>query len=145
TVLARIDEDELTDLMRGYGHRPYVFTAGFDDEDAASIHGRFAALLDDVLDEIADIKERAAGTDPEEVERPRWPMVVLRTPRGWTCPEEIDGQRVEGSWRSHQVPLSSARDTPEHLRTLEEWMRSYRPEELFDDDGRLVDDVAALA
>ncbi len=145
TVLARIDEDELTDLMRGYGHRPYVFTAGFDDEDDASIHARFATLLDEVLDEIAEIKQHAAQTDPEEVERPRWPMIVMRTPKGWTCPDVIDGQQVEGSWRSHQVPLSSARDTPEHMQVLEDWMRSYRPEELFDDGGRLVDDVAALA
>ncbi|WP_152187788.1 phosphoketolase family protein [Georgenia satyanarayanai] len=145
TVLARIGEDELTDLMRGYGHRPYVFTAGFDDEEPASVHGRFAALLDEVLDEIAEIKQRAAQTDPEEVERPQWPMIVMRTPKGWTCPEVIDGQQVEGSWRSHQVPLSSARDTPEHMEVLEDWMRSYRPEELFDADGRLVDDVATLA
>src|SRR5690606_8238339 len=116
TVLARIGEDELTDLMRGYGHHPYVFTAGFDDEDPLSVHARFAALLDDVLDEIAEIKERAAGLDAEEVERPRWPMIVLRTPKGWTGPREIDGQQTEGSWRSHQVPLASARDTPEHMQ-----------------------------
>ncbi|PYG00646.1 xylulose-5-phosphate/fructose-6-phosphate phosphoketolase [Georgenia satyanarayanai] len=145
TVLARIEEDELTDLMRGYGHRPYVFTAGFDDEEPASVHARFAALLDEVLDEIAEIKQRAAQTEPEEVERPQWPMIVMRTPKGWTCPKVIDGQQVEGSWRSHQVPLSSARDTPEHMKVLEDWMRGYRPEELFDADGHLVDDVAALA
>ena len=145
TVLARIGDDELTDLMRGYGHHPYVFTAGFDDEQPASIHARFAALLDEVLDEIADIKERAAQTDPEELERPSWPMIVMRTPKGWTCPKVIDGHQVEGSWRAHQVPLASARDTPEHLRTLEDWMRSYRPEELFNATGRLVEDVAALA
>ncbi|HLV04610.1 MAG TPA: phosphoketolase family protein [Actinomycetaceae bacterium] len=145
TVLARIGEDELTDLMRGYGHHPYVFTAGFDDEDPLSVHARFAALLDDVLDEIAEIKERAAGLDAEEVERPRWPMIVLRTPKGWTGPREIDGQQTEGSWRSHQVPLASARDTPEHMQVLEDWLRSYRPEELFDDTGRLVEDVASLA
>jgi len=145
TVLARIDEDELIDLMRGQGHRPYVFTAGFDDEEPAAFHARFAALLDEVLDEIADIKQRAAQQDAEEVERPRWPMIVLRTPKGWSCPEEIDGEPAEGSWRSHQVPLASARDTPEHMAVLEEWMRSYRPDELFDEDGALVADIAALA
>ena len=145
TVLARIDEDELIDLMRGQGHRPYVFTAGFDDEEPAAFHARFAALLDEVLDEIADIKQRAAQQDAEEVERPRWPMIVLRTPKGWTCPEEIDGEPAEGSWRSHQVPLASARDTPEHMAVLEEWMHSYRPDELFDEDGALVADIAALA
>ncbi len=145
TVLARIDEDELTDLMRGQGHRPYVFTAGFDDEEPAAFHARFAALRDEVLDEIADIKQRAAEQDVEEVERPRWPMIVLRTPKGWTCPEEIDGERTEGSWRSHQVPLANARDTPEHMQVLEDWMRSYGPDDLFDENGALVPDVAALA
>ncbi|MEE6288167.1 phosphoketolase family protein [Georgenia sp. MJ173] len=145
TVLARIEEDELTDLMRGYGHRPYVFTAGFDDEDAAGFHARFAAVLDEVLDEIADIKQRAAGAADEDLERPRWPMIVLRTPKGWTGPATIDGEQTEGSWRSHQVPLTSARDTPEHLEVLVDWLRSYRPEDLFDDDGALVADVAALA
>ena len=145
TVLGRIPEEELLDLMRGYGHHPHVFTAGFDDEDPISVHRRFAALLDQVLDEIATIKEQAAAAAPEEVQRPRWPMIVLRTPKGWTCPREIDGHQVEGSWRSHQVPLSAARDTPEHLQVLEGWMQSYRPEELFDGDGRLVADVASLA
>lgn len=145
TVLGRIPTDELTDLMSGYGHHPHLFTAGFDDEDPISIHARFAELLDDVLDEIAAIKASAASTGPEETERPRWPMIVLRTPKGWTCPKEIDGQQVEGSWRSHQVPLSAAREIPEHLQVLREWMQSYRPEELFDGEGRLVDDVASLA
>ena len=145
TVLGRIPEEELLALMRGYGHQPHVFTAGFDDEDPISVHRRFAALLDQVLDEIATIKEEAAAAAPEEVQRPRWPMIVLRTPKGWTCPREIDGHQVEGSWRSHQVPLSAARDTPEHLQVLEGWMQSYRPEELFDGDGRLVEDVARLA
>lgn len=145
TVLGRIGEDELVDLMRGYGHNPHLFTAGFEDEDPISVHARFAGVLDEVLDEIAEIKERAAQADPEQVERPSWPMIVLRTPKGWTCPEFIDDQQTEGSWRSHQVPLSAARDTPEHLKVLEDWMRGYRPEDLFDDDGRLVDQVGSLA
>ena len=142
TVLARISEDELRALMVGYGHEPHFFTGGFDDESPESLHGRFAALLDEVLDEIADIKARAATGDES---RPRWPMIVLRTPKGWTCPPEIDGKRTEDSWRAHQVPLASARDTPEHLETLEQWLRSYRADELFDETGRLRPEVAALA
>jgi xylulose-5-phosphate/fructose-6-phosphate phosphoketolase len=142
TVLARIPEDELLALMRGYGHRPHVFTGGFDGEDHAAVHRRFAELLDVVLDEIADIKARAAAGDDS---RPAWPMIVLRTPKGWTCPAVIDGKQVENSWRAHQVPLTSARDTDEHLRVLEDWMRSYRAEELFDDAGTLRPEIARLA
>ncbi|UFU03481.1 phosphoketolase family protein [Ruania suaedae] len=142
TVLARIPEEELTALLRGYGHTPYVFTGGFDDEDPASTHARFAALLDEVLDHIAQIRAEAAQGSTD---RPAWPMIVLRTPKGWTCPETIDGQPAENSWRSHQVPLSAPRDEPEHLEQLQEWLRSYRPEELFDGEGRLVTDIAELA
>ncbi|GEA86244.1 phosphoketolase family protein [Cellulomonas cellasea] len=142
TVLARIPEEELLDLMRGYGHKPYVFTGGFDQEDHAAVHTRFAALLDEVLDEIAAIKARAHDGDET---RPQWPMIIFRTPKGWTCPPVIDGKQVEDSWRSHQVPLASARDTEEHLQVLDGWLRSYRAEELFDENGRLVEDVAALA
>jgi xylulose-5-phosphate/fructose-6-phosphate phosphoketolase len=142
TVLARISDDELRDLMIGYGHTPYFFTGGFDGEDHAAVHRRFATLLDEVLDHIARIKaDAAAGND----ERPAWPMIVFRTPKGWTCPPVIDGHTTEDSWRAHQVPLASARDTPEHLEVLRGWLESYRAEDLFDDDGRLVDDVAALA
>ncbi|WP_432562205.1 phosphoketolase family protein [Kineococcus sp. SYSU DK003] len=142
TVLARIPEDELLALLRGYGHHPHVFTGGFDGEDPAEVHGRFAALLDTVLDEIADLKATAAAGD---LSRPAWPMIVLRTPKGWTCPPRIDGRQVENSWRSHQVPLASARDTDEHLQVLEGWLRSYRPEELFDATGALDADTARLA
>ncbi|MFC4554343.1 phosphoketolase [Georgenia faecalis] len=145
TVLDRIGEEELTALMRGYGHEPYFFTGGFDGEDHLAAHARFAALLDDVLDRIAEIKEQAARTPQDELERPRWPMIVFRTPKGWTCPPEIDGQKTEGSWRAHQVPLASARDTPEHQAVLEGWLRSYDAGELFDDAGRLREDIAALA
>ena len=141
TVLARIGDDELRDLMRGYGHTPHEFVAGFDDEDPVSIHRRFAVLLDQVLDEIVATKERAAAGDTS---RPMWPMIIFRTPKGWTCPEYIDGKRAEGSWRAHQVPLASARDTPEHLQVLADWLASYRPEELFDDDGRVDDDIEAI-
>ncbi|HET6920346.1 MAG TPA: phosphoketolase family protein, partial [Jiangellaceae bacterium] len=143
TILARIDEDELLDLMRGYGHRPYVVTGGFDGEDAADVHHRMADVLDDVLDEIAAIRRSAAegalnGT-------PRWPMIVLRTPKGWTGPREVDGIPVEGTHRAHQVPLAGVRENREHLNLLEQWLRSYRPNELFGADGRLDAGVAAHA
>ncbi|MDO8143115.1 MULTISPECIES: phosphoketolase [unclassified Isoptericola] len=142
TVLSRISDDELRALMVGYGHTPYFFTGGFDGEDHAAVHRRFAQLLDEVMDHIARIKaDAAAGND----ERPAWPMIVFRTPKGWTCPPEIDGHKTEDSWRSHQVPLSSARDTTEHLDVLRDWLQSYRPEELFDDAGRLREEIAAQA
>jgi len=142
TVLARIGEDELLDLMRGYGHTPHAFSGGFDGEDPAAVHRRFAELLDVVLDEIVEIKAKAAAGD---LTRPKWPMIILRTPKGWTCPPVIDGKQVENSWRSHQVPLSSARDTEAHLAVLEGWLKSYRAEELFDSTGRLVEALAPLA
>src|SRR5581483_8981265 len=125
TVLARLPEEELASLLRGYGHEPLFFTAGFDDEDALSIHRRFACVLDRALDD-------------------RRAMIVFRTPKGWTGPREVDGLQVEGTWRSHQVPLAEVRTNPEHLRLLEEWLRRYRPEELFDERGRLVPELAAL-
>ena len=142
TVLARIPQDELLDLMRGYGHKPHLFSGGFGDESPADFHRRFAALLDEVLDEIADIKAAAAAGNEE---RPAWPMIIVRTPKGWTCPPVIDGKQVENSWRSHQVPLPSARDTDAHLATLKEWMESYDAEELFDDAGALRPEIASLA
>jgi len=133
TVLARIPEEELVALFQGYGYRPIV-VAGSDPEP---VHQAFAAALDEALDEIAAIKAGADG-------RPRWPMIVLRTPKGWTGPREVDGKPMEGTWRSHQVPLAAVRDSSDHLRQLEEWLRSYRPEELFDEAGRLVPELAAL-
>jgi xylulose-5-phosphate/fructose-6-phosphate phosphoketolase len=138
TILARIPEDELLRLLEGYGHRPVV-VAG---DDPATVHDAFAAALDDVLDDIAAIQARARAGDTT---RPRWPMIVLRTPKGWTGPGVVDGVQVEGTWRSHQVPLSRTRDDPEHLALLETWLRSYRPEELFDEEGRPVASIAALA
>ncbi|PKQ16667.1 MAG: phosphoketolase, partial [Actinobacteria bacterium HGW-Actinobacteria-8] len=143
TVLARISEDELNSLMRGYGHKPHVFVGGFDDESHESFHARFAAVLDEVMDEIAAIKEEAHRNP--NMERPMWPMIIMRTPKGWTCPPKIDGKITEGSWRAHQVPLASARDTDEHLHILEDWMKSYRPEELFDKNGAPLDEVTSLA
>lgn len=143
TVLARIPEVELEQLMRGYGHTPYLVSGGFDGEDPQLVHERFAAVLDQALNQIATIKADAASG--ALTGRPAWPMIILRTPKGWTCPKFIDGKPAEGSWRSHQVPLANARDTPEHLSVLETWMRSYRPEELFDDAGAPFPLVTGLA
>lgn len=143
TVLDRISDDELRALMVGYGHKPFFFEGGYDqDEPIAEVHRRFAAMLDEVLDEIAAIKARAAQGD---VSRPQWPMIVFRTPKGWTGPDYIDGKKTTGSWRAHQVPLANARDTAEHLEVLEQWLASYRVAELFDATGALDPDIRALA
>src|SRR5580765_2750294 len=132
TVLARIEPDELEALFRGYGYRPLLV----EGDEPAAVHQAFAAALDEALEELASIRSSSG--------RPRWPMIVLRTPKGWTGPKEVDGLPVEGTWRSHQVPLADVRDRPERLAQLEAWMRSYRPEELFDDAGALVPELAAL-
>ncbi len=143
TVLARIPEDELLALFTGYGWEPFVVSGGFDGESAEQVHARFAGTLDAMLDRIATIQLSArAGVDDG---RPRWPMLILRTPKGWTGPREVDGKPTEGTWRSHQVPLANVHDDPGHLRQLEEWLRSYRPDELFDEDGALLPELAALA
>jgi xylulose-5-phosphate/fructose-6-phosphate phosphoketolase len=142
-VLARIPEHELVSLFEGYGWRPIIVSGGFDGEDAALVHERLAAALDDALDEVREI-QRAAREDGETL-RPVWPMLILRTPKGWTGPKSVDGKKTEGSWRSHQVPMASVRDSDAHLRQLEDWLRSYRPEELFDEEGRLVPELRALA
>ncbi|WP_241979559.1 phosphoketolase family protein [Cryobacterium suzukii] len=147
TVLARIPEDELLDLMRGYGHTPYIVSGGFDGEDPLLVHARMAETLDLVLNQIAEIKAAAAMADKnnEDFARPRWPMIILRTPKGWTCPAIIDGVQVENTYRAHQVPLANARDTPEHTALLEQWMLSYRPADLFDANGAPVAQIRALA
>ena len=142
TVLARIPEDELVALFEGYGWEPILVTGGFDGEDPAAVHERFAAALVRALDSIAAIQ--TAARDGGEVERPRWPLLVLKTPKGWTGPREVNGVPVEGTWRSHQVPLAGVREDPAQLGRLEEWLRSYRPEELFDEAGRLRAELAAL-
>jgi xylulose-5-phosphate/fructose-6-phosphate phosphoketolase len=139
TVLARIPESELRALMTGYGHTPFVVSG----DDPADVHRQLADTLDDMLDAVAEYQDAARRRG--DTGRPPWPMLVLRTPKGWTGPHEVDGVAVEGTFRSHQVPLSGVRDNPEHLALLEQWLRSYRPGELFDDAGRLVDDVARLA
>ena len=142
TILARIPEEDLLALLRGYGWEPHVVSGGFDGEPAEPVHRRLAETLDSVLDAIEEIQRRAReGSAPPEV---RWPMIVLRTPKGWTGPDEIDGKQIEGTWRSHQVPIPTVRESPDHLSALEAWLRSYRPEELFDDNGALVEELAAL-
>ncbi|WP_040161586.1 phosphoketolase family protein [Nigerium massiliense] len=136
TVLARIPEEELVSLMKGYGWEPLLFEVDAD-EDHAEVHKRFAKVLDEALDKIADIKKANEGVDPKDCERPIWPMIVFRHPKGWTGPASVDGKKAEASWRSHQVPLSNARDTDEHLKLLEDWLKSYKPDELFDEEGKL--------
>jgi xylulose-5-phosphate/fructose-6-phosphate phosphoketolase len=139
TVLARIPEDELTALFDGYGWRPLIVSG----DDPVVVHKALAARLEDALDDIrriqSDARERGATG------RPRWPMIILRTPKGWTCPKEIDGVPIEGTWRAHQVPVTEVRENPAHLKILERWLASYRPAELFDDQGRLVAELAELA
>ena len=142
TVLARIPEAELEALMRGYGYEPLFISIDAADEHA-DVHARFAGLLDEALDRIDEI-QRSARVDGV-TDRPTWPMIVLRSPKGWTGPAEIDGLPMEGTWRSHQVPMTDVRTNPDHLRVLEEWLRSYRPNELFDDEGRLLAELAAIA
>jgi xylulose-5-phosphate/fructose-6-phosphate phosphoketolase len=139
TVLARIPHEELSSLLRGYGYSPR-FVEG---SEPLEMHQLMAATLDEVTGEIADIQRQArTGTVRE---RPTWPMIVLRTPKGWTGPKTVDGLPAEGSFRSHQVPIADVAHNPAHLAQLEQWMRSYRPEELFDRDGRLNDELASLA
>ncbi|HEY3113156.1 MAG TPA: phosphoketolase family protein [Gemmatimonadaceae bacterium] len=139
TVLARIPKPELTELLRGYGYRPY-FVEG---DEPATMHQLMAATLDDVLAEIRNIQQNARASG--FTMRPIWPMIVLNTPKGWTGPAIVDGKKIEGTFRSHQVPLAGLASNPKHLQMLEEWMRSYRPEELFDERGRLVRELAELA
>jgi xylulose-5-phosphate/fructose-6-phosphate phosphoketolase len=138
TILARIPETELVSLLEGYGHRPILVSG----DDPAQVHQDLAAAMDDAFDDIAAIQSHArTGGDRR---RPTWPMIVLRTPKGWTGPKVVDGVQVEGTWRSHQVPLSEVRTNPDHLALLETWLRSYRPDELFTADGALRADLAAL-
>jgi xylulose-5-phosphate/fructose-6-phosphate phosphoketolase len=141
TVLARISEQELAALMRGYGYEPLFISVDAGD-DHAEAHTRFAAVLDDALDRIEEI-QRNARVDGVTA-RPTWPMIVLRSPKGWTGPVSVDGLPVEGTWRSHQVPMTDVRTNPDHLRILEDWLRSYRPDALFDEAGRLSSDLTGV-
>ncbi|HTY72137.1 MAG TPA: phosphoketolase family protein [Actinomycetes bacterium] len=138
TVLARIGDDELTSLLEGYGHTVHWVSG----DDPALMHQQMAETLDTVVAEIAAIQRSAR--EGGETARPRWPMIVFRTPKGWTGPKTVDGLPAEGTWRSHQVPMTEVRNNPGHLQLLETWLRSYRPEELFDERGALVGELAAL-
>jgi xylulose-5-phosphate/fructose-6-phosphate phosphoketolase len=144
TVLARISHEELEQLLRGYGYTPH-FVEG---DEPAKMHELMATTLDQVIAEIKKIQTRARGFTKGgtgEVKRPRWPMIVLRTPKGWTCPKEIDGKRTEGYWRSHQVPMGEMHENSQHVKILEKWMKSYHPEQLFDQSGRFTSELTALA
>jgi xylulose-5-phosphate/fructose-6-phosphate phosphoketolase len=139
TILGRLSREELQSLFVGYGYKPY-FVEG---SEPAEMHQLMAATLDTVIHEIQEIQHYARSKgDPT---RPQWPMLILRTPKGWTGPKEVDGKKVEDFWRSHQVPLADLAQKPEHLKILEEWLRSYRPEELFDENGRLLPELQELA
>ena len=138
TVLARIPQEELESLFVGYGYKPHFVTG----DDPEAMHPLMAATLDTVIEEIKAIQRRAR--EDGATERPRWPMIVLKTPKGWTGPKMVDGKKAEGSWRAHQVPIADMK-TPEHVALLEQWMRSYKPEELFDADGGLLPELAELA
>ena len=139
TLLARITREELEQLFRGYGWTPY-FVEG---HEPALMHEAMAATLDTAVEEIQRIQQEARAHG--NIDRPRWPMIVLNSPKGWTGPKVIDGLQIEGTFRSHQVPLSDPATHPEHLKLLEDWLRSYRPEELFDEEGRLIPELAELA
>ena len=141
TVLGRAPEDDVLTLLRGHGYAPRI-VAG---DDPRRVHRDFAAALDDAYAEIRAIQDAARGNGAPDVGTPPWPAIVLRTPKGWTGPHEVDGVRVEGTFRSHQVPLARVRENPEHLVQLERWLRSYRPQERFDARGTLVPELAALA
>ena len=138
SFLARISKEELESLLIGYGYKPYIV----EGSDPMPMHHLMAKTLDQVIGEIKHIQ--ATARERKDTTRPRWPMIVLRTPKGWTGPKEIDGKKTEGSWRSHQVPLAEMASKPEHIRLLEEWMKSYRPEELFDKNGTLIHELAEL-
>ncbi len=138
TILARVSREELQSLLVGYGYKPY-YVEGSEPE---AMHQLMAATLDTIIAEIKDIQEEARSRGLSK--RPQWPAIVLKTPKGWTGPKEVDGQKTEDYWRSHQVPLGELAHKPEHLKILEKWMRSYKPEELFDEKGKLRPELAEL-
>jgi len=139
TILARISHEEIEDLFKGYGYRPYFL----EGSDRDSMHQAAAATLEHCIREIRSIQEEARRTG--QAKRPRWPMIILRTPKGWTAPAEIDHHKIEGSWRAHQVPIADVAQNPAHLQILDQWLRSYKPEEVFDEAGRLVPELKELA
>jgi len=139
TVLARIPEEELRQLFIGYGYEPRFL----EGDDPVKMHQGMAAAMEEMYQEIRNIQQRARAE--KHVQRPSWPLLILRTPKGWTGPKEVDGKPVEGTWRSHQVPVSDVANNPEHLSILENWLKSYKPQDLFDEDGRFRRDLAAMA
>lgn len=139
TVLARISPEELHSLFEGYGYTPYIV----EGEELPEMHYKMAATLEHCVSQIRSIQEEARSSG--NAIRPRWPMIILRTPKGWTGPKTVDGHKVEGFWRSHQVPMANIQSNPQHLKLLEEWLHSYKPEELFDDNGKLIPELKELA
>jgi len=139
TLLARVSHQELEDLFKGYGYTPY-FVEGSDPE---SMHQAMAATLDECMQRIRSVQGDARSSGIAN--RPRWPMIVLRTPKGWTSPADVDGQKLEGFWRAHQVPVADVRKNPAHLKLLEDWLRGYKPEELFDENGAVIPEIRELA
>jgi len=141
TVLARISDEELDSLFRGYGWTPYVV----EGDDPPVMHRKMAEVMERCVLEIREIQAKARKGSAAKAERPRWPMIILRSPKGWTGPKEVDGHKVEGFWRAHQIPLPEVKTNPKHLKQLEQWMKSYRPQELFDKGGRLIDELREMA
>ncbi|MET3113328.1 xylulose-5-phosphate/fructose-6-phosphate phosphoketolase [Pedobacter sp. CG_S7] len=139
TVLARIGDEELEQLFLGYGWKPYLI----EGDDPMEMHQKMATLLDTIIEEIQQIKENAAHD--KNASRPKWPMIILKSPKGWTGPKYVDGQKIEGNFLAHQVPIKDPATNPEHLKQLEDWLRSYKPEELFDENGRLKSELQELA
>jgi xylulose-5-phosphate/fructose-6-phosphate phosphoketolase len=142
--MGRSSDQELVSLFTGLGYTPY-FVEGDDPE---IVHQLFAGALDRCYARIREIQKDSRTKDGQpkpDFARQSWPMIILRTPKGWTCPKEVDGIPIEGTFRAHQVPLSTVCENPEHLKMLEAWMRKYRPDELFDEEGRLIAELAALA
>ena len=139
TILARISAEELEYLFRGYGYTPYVV----EGSDPLQMHQKMAATMEECITQIREIQQEARSQN--KAFRPRWPMIILRTPKGWTAPERVDGKKVEGFWRAHQVPLEGMHSNPDHVKLLEEWMKSYKPEELFDENGTLIPELKTLA
>jgi xylulose-5-phosphate/fructose-6-phosphate phosphoketolase len=139
TILARIGDDELRNLFLGYGYEPRIL----EGDDPAKMHQEMADVLEETIGKIKSIQAQAR--QEQKPTRPRWPLLILKTPKGWTGPKEVDGKPVEGTWRSHQVPVSDVRNNAQHLKILEDWLKSYRPHELFDKNGQLRHDLAAMA
>jgi xylulose-5-phosphate/fructose-6-phosphate phosphoketolase len=140
TILARISQEELDALFRGYGYTPYVVEGG----EPFEMHQKMAAVVERCIEEIQQIQAEARSSG-EANKAPRWPMIILRTPKGWTGPKEVDGHKLVGSWRAHQIPIVNVREEPAHLKLLEQWLRSYKPEELFDEKGTLIPELRAMA